>query len=51
METVLITGANRGIGLELVRGFAGSDRHVIAGCRAPGEAEGLQELASSNANV
>lgn len=48
METVLITGANKGIGLELVRGFAASGRRVIAGCRAPGEAQALQALASSN---
>ncbi len=51
METVLITGANKGIGLELVRGFAGSGRHVIACCRAPGAADELQAIASSSDSV
>ncbi len=51
METILITGANKGIGLELVRGFAASGRHVIACCRAPSEASDLQGLAASNDKV
>ncbi len=51
MESVLITGANKGIGLELVRGFAASGRHVIACCRAPGDAEDLQALASADSKV
>ena len=51
METVLITGANKGIGLELVRGFAASGRKVLAGCRAPGDAADLQAIASSNPDV
>jgi NAD(P)-dependent dehydrogenase (short-subunit alcohol dehydrogenase family) len=51
METILITGANKGIGLELVRGFAGSGRHVIACCRAPGEAKDLQAIAAANDKV
>lgn len=32
-ENVLITGANRGIGLELSRQLCGKGRHVIAACR------------------
>jgi NAD(P)-dependent dehydrogenase (short-subunit alcohol dehydrogenase family) len=51
METILITGANKGIGLELVRGFAGSGRHVIACCRRPSEATELQALAAENDDV
>ena len=51
METILITGANKGIGLELVRGFAESGRHVIACCRAPGEAGELKAIAGVNDNV
>ncbi len=51
METILITGANRGIGLELVRGFASSGRHVIACCRQPAEAGDLQSLAEERDNV
>jgi NAD(P)-dependent dehydrogenase (short-subunit alcohol dehydrogenase family) len=35
MATVLITGANRGIGLELARLYAGRGDRVIATCRRP----------------
>ena len=46
MERILITGANRGIGLELVRQYAGdSDVRVFAGCRSPDRAEELNALA------
>ena len=51
METILITGANKGIGLELVRGFADSGRDVIACCRVPGEASDLQALAAANDHI
>ena len=49
MSTVLITGANRGIGLEFVRQYADDDWTVIACCRDPdGEgAEDLRAIASS----
>ena len=33
MKTVLITGANRGLGLEFVKQYADSDWKVIATCR------------------
>ncbi len=46
MKTVLITGANRGIGLELTRKFVGSgDYHVIACCRDRDMAVDLNALA------
>jgi len=35
MPTVLVTGANRGIGLEFVRQYAEEGWEVIAGCRDP----------------
>ena len=35
MSTILITGANRGIGLELAKAFAGLSWQVIACCRNP----------------
>ncbi len=41
MSTILITGANRGIGLALVEAFAGRDDHVVATVRDPNRLEGL----------
>lgn len=38
MSTVLIVGANRGIGLELTRIYAGRGDRVIAACRTPSDA-------------
>lgn len=45
MDTVVITGANRGIGFELSKLFLSSGHKVIAGCRDPDAAIALQELA------
>ena len=44
MPTVLVTGANRGIGLEWVRQYAGDGWRVHAGCRRPDKAEALREI-------
>lgn len=44
MATFLITGANRGIGLELVRQLASAGHHVLAACRGPGRAKELMAL-------
>jgi len=44
MPTVLITGANRGIGLALARGYAGEGWHVHACCRHPNKAKDLKAL-------
>ncbi|MCG8673026.1 MAG: SDR family oxidoreductase [Pseudomonadales bacterium] len=46
MKNVVITGANRGLGLEFVRQYLAEGWQVIAGCRAPEKAtelNGLQE--------
>ena len=44
--TVLITGSNRGIGLEFVRQYADLGWSVIATCRTPETADALNELAA-----
>jgi NAD(P)-dependent dehydrogenase (short-subunit alcohol dehydrogenase family) len=44
MPTVLITGANRGIGLELAKQYAGDGWSVIATVRDPKNADGLNAL-------
>ncbi len=44
--TVLITGANRGIGLGFVRAYADQGWQVIATCRSPDAATELQALAA-----
>lgn len=49
MKNVLITGANRGIGLNLVERFlASGSAKVIACCRNPANATDLQALKQSN---
>jgi NAD(P)-dependent dehydrogenase (short-subunit alcohol dehydrogenase family) len=48
MTTVLITGANRGIGLELARAYTKDGARVFAFCRNPAGAEELKALASSS---
>ena len=50
-KTVLITGANRGIGLEFVRQYAEQDWNVIATCRSPDEADELNAVAAAHENV
>lgn len=44
MPTILITGANRGIGLELARSYQQAGWQVIATCRQPDRATDLQAL-------
>lgn len=50
MPTVLITGANRGLGLELARQYAGEGWRVMACSRHPGAAD-LQALAAAHPGV
>lgn len=49
--TVLITGANRGIGLELSRQYAADGWQVLACCRHPQSAIALQTLTTQHDNV
>jgi len=51
MTTVLVTGANRGIGLEFTRQYANDGAKVIACCRQPDNADQLKALARSNDNI
>jgi NAD(P)-dependent dehydrogenase (short-subunit alcohol dehydrogenase family) len=48
MANVMITGANRGIGLELARAYARSGDRVFAYCRSPQDASALKDLASAS---
>jgi len=45
MPNILITGSNRGIGLELTKQFADAGWRIFATCRHPAEAEHLRQLA------
>lgn len=47
MSTVLVTGANRGIGLEFVRQYASDGAKVIACAREPDKAKELKQLAAN----
>jgi len=51
MTNVLITGANRGIGLEFARQYAEDGVNVIACCRNPDNATDLHALAEAHGNV
>jgi len=51
METVLITGANRGIGLALVTRYLAAGSHVVATCRSPDLATDLKSLQERDAKL
>ncbi len=44
----LVTGANRGLGLALVRHLLDRRHHVVAACRQPGKATALTKLAGEH---
>lgn len=50
-KTVLITGANRGIGLEFVRHYTDAGYDVIATARTPSRAEDLNAMAEGNQRI
>jgi len=49
--TVLITGSNRGIGLEFSRQYADLGWRVIATCRSPETSDDLKAIAAEHPNV
>jgi NAD(P)-dependent dehydrogenase (short-subunit alcohol dehydrogenase family) len=49
--TVLVTGSNRGIGLEFVKQYAGQGWTVIATTRNPGDAKELNALAAKDKKI
>ena len=51
MATILITGANRGLGLDFCRQYAEDNWHVIACCRQPQNAAELNQLAATHSNI
>ncbi len=48
MPSVLVTGANRGLGLEFARQYGADGWQVFAACRAPDAAKDLQKLAADS---
>lgn len=48
MPTVLVAGANRGLGLEFVRQYAADGARVIAGARDPARADELKAIADAS---
>lgn len=50
-KSILISGANRGIGLELVKQYSDAGWQVYAACRAPELASDLAKLAGSSAGA
>lgn len=51
MTTVLVTGANRGLGLEFVRQYTAAGAKVIACARRPDAADGLKQLAAKRRGI
>jgi len=49
MPSILITGANRGLGLTFAKQYAAAGWRVYAGCRAPDEADTLNAVAATTA--
>lgn len=51
LKTILITGANRGLGLEFVNQLSSQGSQIIASCRDPEHADVLQQWAKSRKNL
>lgn len=51
MKTILVTGANRGLGLEFVKQYSEANWLVFACCRNPAKAHELNSICSTKSNV
>ncbi len=51
MPNILVTGANRGLGLEFTRQYAADGWDVVATCRDPDTAQELQNLANDRPSL
>lgn len=51
MNSILVTGSNRGLGLEWIRQYAQLGWRVYATCRFPEQADELNQLANDHPNV
>ncbi|NIM92328.1 MAG: SDR family NAD(P)-dependent oxidoreductase, partial [Anaerolineales bacterium] len=51
MQQILITGTNRGLGLEFVRQYLDRGDRVYATCRSPESATILQDLSKENSSL
>lgn len=51
MNSILVTGSNRGLGLEWVRQYARQEWRVFATCRHPAEARDLLQLTEQYPNI
>ena len=43
-KNVVVTGANRGLGISLARAYIAEGNHVFGGCRTPESADALRAL-------
>jgi NAD(P)-dependent dehydrogenase (short-subunit alcohol dehydrogenase family) len=50
MPAILITGANRGLGLEFASQYAAERARVFAACRSPASADALRNIQKSGAS-
>lgn len=50
MRYILVTGANRGLGLGFVQHYVGKGDHVFAACRTPDVTDALHQLAREQAD-
>ena len=51
MSSILVTGSNRGLGLEWIRQYAGLGWRVYATCRFPAQADELHQLAEQHDTI